>query len=79
MHRIQKKHLDKNIPHPMQLAKNASFILQNGHVTVSHNHPFLPNVAEIGGIHCRPAKPLPKVCLTELRELSKRFCFHNDN
>lgn len=60
-HSIQ-KHLGKDIPHPKELQKNVSMVLQNGHVTVSHAQPFLPNVIEVGGVHCRPAKPLPEVC-----------------
>lgn len=28
--------------------------------------PFLPNFKFIGGIHCKPAKPLPKVGLSWL-------------
>ena len=24
-------------------------------------HPFLPNFEFVGGLHCKPAKPLPKV------------------
>ena len=32
--------------------------------------PFLPNFKFVGGIHCRPAKPLPKVGLScPLRDL----------
>lgn len=61
-HHLIQKHLSKEIPHPQELAKNVSVVLQNGHVTVSHAQPFLPNVIEVGGVHCRPSKPLPEVC-----------------
>lgn len=50
------------VPPISQMRKNVSFILQNGHATVTYSRPFLPNVAEIACIHCKPAKPLPKVC-----------------
>jgi hypothetical protein len=48
------------MPHVFDMVKNVSFILQNGHVTVTYPRPYLPNVAEIACIHCKPAKPLPK-------------------
>lgn len=54
-------HFDINIPHVYDLSKNVSFILQNGQTTVSYPRPFLPNVAEIACIHCKAAKPLPRV------------------
>lgn len=50
-----------DIPHVYDISRNVSFILQNGHSSVSYSRPFLPNVAEIACIHCKPAKPLPKV------------------
>lgn len=50
-----------NVPHVYDMARNVSFILQNGHASVSYSRPFLPNVAEVACIHCRPAKPLPRV------------------
>lgn len=50
-----------NVPHVYDLASNVSFILQNGHASVSYARPLLPNVAEVACIHCRAAKPLPKV------------------
>lgn len=51
------------MPPIRNIRKNVSFILQNGHATVTYPRPFLPNVAEIACIHCKPAKPLPKVHL----------------
>lgn len=44
-----------------EMASNVSFILQNAHATVTYPRPYLPNVAEVACIHCKPAKPLPKV------------------
>ncbi|EDV97379.1 UDP-glucosyltransferase 2 [Drosophila grimshawi] len=59
-HRILRDHLGSHIPHPYDMSRNVSFILQNGHAVVSYPRPFLPNVAEVACIHCKPARPLPK-------------------
>ncbi|XP_062715307.1 UDP-glucosyltransferase 2 isoform X2 [Aedes albopictus] len=57
---IVRRHLGADIPHVWDLARNVSFILQNGHATVTYPRPLLPNIAEIACIHCKPAGPLPK-------------------
>lgn len=60
------KHFGPEMPGAYDLAKNVSFILQNAHASVSYARPYLPHVAEIACIHCKPAKPLPKVTATLL-------------
>ncbi|XP_070507743.1 UDP-glucosyltransferase 2 [Chironomus tepperi] len=60
LHAGLRKNLDDEIPHPYDISKNVSFILQNSHFTVSYPRAFMPNVAEVACIHCRPAQPLPK-------------------
>jgi UDP:flavonoid glycosyltransferase YjiC (YdhE family) len=60
VHNIVVKHLGDDIPNLYELSKNVSFILQNGHFSVSYPRAFMPNVAEIACIHCRPAQALPK-------------------
>lgn len=57
---IVRRHLGSDIPHVWDLSRNVSFILQNGHATVTYPRPLLPNIAEIACIHCKPAGPLPK-------------------
>ncbi|XP_055603712.1 UDP-glucosyltransferase 2 [Uranotaenia lowii] len=57
---IVRRHLGNDIPHVWDLSRNVSFILQNGHATVTYPRPILPNIAEIACIHCKPAGPLPK-------------------
>ncbi|XP_058446067.1 UDP-glucosyltransferase 2 [Malaya genurostris] len=57
---ILRKHLGSDIPNAWDLSRNVSFILQNGHATVTYPRPNLPNIAEIACIHCKPAGPLPK-------------------
>lgn len=44
-----------------QLALNASLIFVNTHFTMFEPIPFVPAVVEIGGIHIKPATPLPMV------------------
>lgn len=58
---VLRKHFGSTIPAPYELNRNVSFILQNSHPIVTYPRPYLPNVVEIGCIHCRPSKPLPKV------------------
>jgi len=50
----------KGVPPLQQLAKNVSFILQNGHFSVSYPRAYMPNVAEVACIHCHEARPLPR-------------------
>ncbi|XP_058981803.1 2-hydroxyacylsphingosine 1-beta-galactosyltransferase [Musca domestica] len=60
VYRVMKQRLGHQIPHPYEISKNVSFILQNGHAVVSYPRSLNPNVAEVACIHCKPAKPLPK-------------------
>uniref|UniRef100_A0A1I8NYU4 UDP-glucuronosyltransferase n=1 Tax=Stomoxys calcitrans TaxID=35570 RepID=A0A1I8NYU4_STOCA len=60
VYRVMKERLGNHIPHPYDISRNVSFILQNGHAVVSYPRALNPNVAEVACIHCKPAKPLPK-------------------
>jgi UDP:flavonoid glycosyltransferase YjiC (YdhE family) len=51
---------DPNLPSVNQILSNASLILSNSHFSLSPPKPFLPEIVEVGGMHCRPAQPLPK-------------------
>lgn len=62
LQQVLRKHLGE-MPHVYDISKNVSFILQNGNPILTHSRPFLPNVAEIACIHCKPASPLPKVII----------------
>ncbi|GBP43541.1 2-hydroxyacylsphingosine 1-beta-galactosyltransferase [Eumeta japonica] len=55
---VLRNHFGQKMPHVYDMAKNVSFILQNGHYSVSYPRPYLPNVAEIACIHCKEAKSL---------------------
>lgn len=58
---VLRRNFGQQIPHVYDMAKNVSFILQNGHYSVSYPRPYLPNVAEVACIHCKEAKPLDPV------------------
>ncbi|XP_046968062.1 UDP-glucosyltransferase 2 [Vanessa cardui] len=55
---VLRRHFGAQMPHVYDMAKNVSFILQNGHYSVTYSRPFLPNVAEIACIHCKESKKL---------------------
>ena len=52
---------DPTIPSYEDIIKNVSLVLSNSHFSMGGRRPFLPDVIEVGGMHCRPAKPLPQV------------------
>ncbi|EDV38206.1 uncharacterized protein Dana_GF11027 [Drosophila ananassae] len=58
-HLVLRHHLGTHLPHPYEISRNVSFILQNGHAVVSYPRAFNPNVAEVACIHCKPPKKLP--------------------
>ncbi|XP_054728631.1 UDP-glucuronosyltransferase 2A1-like [Anastrepha obliqua] len=60
VHAVLQTHLGRHVPHPYTMAHNVSFILQNGHASITYPRPFYPHVAEIACIHCRPAGTLPR-------------------
>lgn len=68
VHNVLKTHMGESIPAPSEFGRNLSFALQNGHFSVSNARPYLPSVAEIACIHCKPAKPLPKVSAQGMRD-----------
>lgn len=63
MQDILREHFGRDIPPIYEMSKNVSFILQNGYASVTYPRPYLPNVAEIACIHCKPSKPLPMVSI----------------
>lgn len=58
---------DTNLPGNDEILKNVSLSLSNSHFSLNFPRPFLPDVIEVGGMHCRKAKPLPKVSLYMIR------------
>jgi len=53
---------DSSIPSVMEVfSEKTSLILSNGHFSLTGHRPYLPDIVDVGGIHSRPAQPLPKV------------------
>ena len=50
-----------NMPNLIEFERRQDFNFYNGHHTLGMVLPLLPNQIEVGGMHLRPAKPLPKV------------------
>lgn len=48
-----------------ELEKNVSLVLVNSHYSLGQPRPLMPNVVEVGAMHCRPAQPLQDL---ELRQ-----------
>ncbi|RXG61911.1 UDP-glucuronosyltransferase 2B20 [Armadillidium vulgare] len=49
-----------DLPPLGEIEKGISLVLQNTHYSMDIPVPLLPSQVEVGGLHCRPAKPLPK-------------------
>ncbi|KAG0700404.1 UDP-glucuronosyltransferase 2B19 [Chionoecetes opilio] len=49
-----------HLPPLLELERNQSLTLMNTHFSIATPVPLLPSQVEVGAMHCRPAKPLPK-------------------
>ena len=59
--KIEAKGLFNQLPSYEEIAKNVSLVFTNTHPSFSYPRALPPQVIEIGAMHCRPAKLLPKV------------------
>lgn len=50
-------------PQLEDMLNNVSLTLTNSHYAVGIPRPYLPGVIEVGGMHIKEPKPLPKVCI----------------
>ncbi|CAL8104505.1 unnamed protein product [Orchesella dallaii] len=48
------------LPNIAEIQANSSMMFMNSHFTLNYPRPLLPDVIEVGGMHTRPAKKLPK-------------------
>lgn len=53
-----------------EIEKNVSMVLVNSHYSLGHPRPLLPNVVEVGGMHCRDARLLEDVQLKNFLDFS---------
>ncbi|XP_022189984.2 UDP-glycosyltransferase UGT5 isoform X1 [Nilaparvata lugens] len=60
-----------DLPSISDISKETSLILVNNHHSISQVRPLVPNLIEIGGIHLRPPRPLPKDLQNELDKSEK--------
>lgn len=58
---IIRKYLDIKATRVEKFIANTSLILVNAHFSLSLPRPLVPNVIEVGGIHIRSVRSLPKV------------------
>ncbi|XP_076042881.1 UDP-glycosyltransferase UGT5-like isoform X2 [Oratosquilla oratoria] len=60
---VVQKEINKHfpdLPPILELEKNVSLSLINSHYSLDMTQPLLPSQIEVGAMHCRPGKPLPK-------------------
>lgn len=60
MEKVYRDYMGEDTPSIAEIEKNVSLILSNSHFTLNYPRPYLPDIVEVGGMHCRPSQPLPK-------------------
>lgn len=63
-HRLAADVLKESLPSMEEVNRKTALVLVNSHYSLSQSRPFPPNVVEVGGIHIKQPKPLPKVSRT---------------
>ena len=58
---IIRDNLGTDVPSFNDIEKNVSLVLVNSHPSVDNIQPRMPNVIDVGGLHCRKPERLPKV------------------
>lgn len=57
------KHIGNDMPPLSDIARNTSLLLVNSHFSLNRPRPLVPGIVEVGGLHLKPPKKLPKVQL----------------
>jgi len=78
MDKVYQDRLGKNYPSSAEIGANMSMLFMNSHPVMTFPRPLLPDVIEVGGMHCKDGKKLPKVqtphsCVTFLPEILYDF------
>jgi glucuronosyltransferase len=58
---VKTKYHGEDWPELGTISRNFSMLLVNSHLSMNPLLPLLPDIVEVGGMHCRPAKPLKQV------------------
>lgn len=58
---LLKENFGPDTPHINEIVYNTSMVFVNGHFSLDGPRPLVPNMVEIGGIHVKSPKPIPKV------------------
>jgi glucuronosyltransferase len=59
--RYAREHFGDDVPALSDIARNTSLLLVNTHFSLNRPRPLVPGVVEVGGLHIKPPKKLPKV------------------
>jgi glucuronosyltransferase len=74
-----RKQFGDDVPSLSDIARNTDLLLVNTHFSVNRPRPLVPGIVEVGGLHIKPPKKLPKVQLTWfIRECGKRHSISYD-
>ncbi|XP_022175455.1 UDP-glucuronosyltransferase 2B10-like [Myzus persicae] len=57
---LLKENFGPDVPHINEIVYNTSMVFVNGHFSLDGPRPLVPNMVEIGGIHVKSPKPIPK-------------------
>jgi glucuronosyltransferase len=56
-----RKHFGDDVPSLSDIARNTSLLLVNSHFSLNRPRPLVPGIVEVGGLHIKAPKKLPKV------------------
>jgi len=73
------KHVGNGVPPLTDIARNTSLLFVNTHFSLNRPRPLVPGIVEVGGLHLKPPKKLPKVRLTcssagHVTNIDRLFC-----
>lgn len=62
--KLLKENFGPDTPDINDIVYNTSMVFVNGHFSLDGPRPLVPNMVEIGGIHVKAPRPIPKVKYT---------------